>query len=116
VAGNGDSVRDFGAQVRRGRSATDLSEREWEVALLVASRSNREIADELVVNRKTAEAHVSHILTKLGLRSRVQLATLIVQGGPDALGEAPVLSTGLKRSSVEPRFMGATSTVHVFQS
>jgi DNA-binding CsgD family transcriptional regulator len=59
-----------------------LSERELSVATLVASgRSNREIAEELVISRKTAEAHVSHILTKLGLWRRVQIATWSVQQG-----------------------------------
>jgi non-specific serine/threonine protein kinase len=56
--------------------AASLSEREREVVLLVMrGLSNREIADELVVTRKTAEAHVGHILTKLGLINRVQIAT-----------------------------------------
>jgi non-specific serine/threonine protein kinase len=55
--------------------ADSLSEREREVVLLLMrGRSNREIADELVVTRKTAEAHVGHILTKLGLTNRVQIA------------------------------------------
>jgi DNA-binding CsgD family transcriptional regulator len=53
-----------------------LSEREREVVLLVMrGLSNREIADELVVTRKTAEAHIGHILAKLGLTNRVQIAT-----------------------------------------
>jgi non-specific serine/threonine protein kinase len=60
----------------RGRRAGVLSEREHDVVQLIAGgRSNREIADELVITKKTAEAHVSHILTKLGLCSRVQIAT-----------------------------------------
>jgi predicted ATPase/DNA-binding CsgD family transcriptional regulator len=59
-----------------------LSEREHSVVQLIASgRSNREIADELVITKKTAEAHVSHILTKLGLCSRVQIATWSLQHG-----------------------------------
>jgi DNA-binding NarL/FixJ family response regulator len=37
--------------------------------------NNREIAEELVVTRKTAEAHIGNILNKLGLSSRVQIAT-----------------------------------------
>jgi DNA-binding NarL/FixJ family response regulator len=37
--------------------------------------SNREIANELVVTKKTADAHVGHILTKLGFSNRVQIAT-----------------------------------------
>jgi predicted ATPase len=62
--------------------AAVLSEREHSVARLIAGgRSNREIADELVITKKTAEAHVSHILTKLGLYSRVQIATWSLQQG-----------------------------------
>jgi predicted ATPase/DNA-binding CsgD family transcriptional regulator len=60
----------------RRRRHDGLSDREHDVVQLIADgRSNREIADELVITRKTAEAHVSHILTKLGLCSRVQVAT-----------------------------------------
>jgi non-specific serine/threonine protein kinase len=51
------------------------------VLLIAGGRSNREIADELVITKKTAEAHVSHILTKLGLCSRVQIATWSLQHG-----------------------------------
>jgi non-specific serine/threonine protein kinase len=53
-----------------------LSQREREVAILVTSGlSNREIAQRLVVTNKTAEAHVAHILNKLGFTRRVQIAT-----------------------------------------
>jgi predicted ATPase len=66
----------------RGRHRGVLSEREHHVVQLIAGgRSNREIADELVITKKTAEAHVSHILTKLGLGSRVQIATWSLQHG-----------------------------------
>jgi DNA-binding CsgD family transcriptional regulator len=59
-----------------------LSEREYAVVQLVAGgRSNREIAESLVITKKTAEAHVSHILTKLGLCSRVQIATWSLLNG-----------------------------------
>jgi len=45
-----------------------LSERECQVLSLMAEgHSNARIADELVVNRRTAETHVSNILTKLDL-------------------------------------------------
>jgi DNA-binding CsgD family transcriptional regulator len=54
-----------------------LTEREREVArLLAAGRSNREIADALVITEGTVEVHVKHILSKLGLRSRAQVAAL----------------------------------------
>jgi predicted ATPase/DNA-binding CsgD family transcriptional regulator len=70
----------------RGRRAGVLSEREHDVVQLIAGgRSNREIADELVITKKTAEAHVSHILTKLGLCSRVQIATWSLQNGASSV-------------------------------
>ena len=53
-----------------------LSEREREVAILVTrGYSNREIAEELVISLKTAETHIHHVLNKLGLSNRVQIAT-----------------------------------------
>jgi len=37
--------------------------------------NNREIAEELVISLKTVEAHIHHVLNKLGLSNRVQIAT-----------------------------------------
>jgi predicted ATPase len=75
------------------RRPRELSERERDVVLLIArGRSNRQIADELVITKKTAEAHVSHILTKLGLISRVQIATWGLQHGLIRGGGATVSS------------------------
>jgi predicted ATPase/DNA-binding CsgD family transcriptional regulator len=52
-----------------------LSKREREIAELVAAGlSNKDIASKLVISRRTAEAHVEHILTKLGFTSRTQIA------------------------------------------
>jgi len=52
-----------------------LSRRELEVARLVAQGlTDREIAAELVISQRTAESHVQHILSKLGFRSRSQIA------------------------------------------
>ena len=56
-------------------AATSLSARELEVAALVARGcSNREIAEQLVITPGTARVHVAHILDKLGLRTRAQIA------------------------------------------
>lgn len=54
---------------------TQLTPREQEVAALVAQGlTNKQIAGALVVCDATAERHVANILSKLGLRSRVEIA------------------------------------------
>ncbi|RMD95974.1 MAG: adenylate/guanylate cyclase domain-containing protein [Bacteroidetes bacterium] len=53
-----------------------LSPRERETAVLIAqSKSNRDIAEAMVVRVKTVETYVTRILNKLGFDSRVQIAT-----------------------------------------
>jgi predicted ATPase/DNA-binding CsgD family transcriptional regulator len=60
--------------------ADDLSARELEVARLVADGlSNPAIAAALFVSVATVKTHVSHILSKLGLESRVQVAGWIAE-------------------------------------
>ncbi|MEU9569238.1 LuxR C-terminal-related transcriptional regulator [Streptomyces massasporeus] len=52
-----------------------LTRRETEVARLVAEGlANQQIADRLVIARRTAEGHVERILSKLGFRNRSQIA------------------------------------------
>jgi len=61
-----------------------LTGREREVAALIAQgRSNREIADRLVVSERTVESHVANILFKLGFASRTQVAAWVVEVGLD---------------------------------
>jgi DNA-binding NarL/FixJ family response regulator len=49
------------------------------LALLAEGCSNEEIARRLVISRRTAEHHVAHILSKLGLRSRAEAAAHAVR-------------------------------------
>ena len=59
-----------------------LTRREREVARLVGiGMTNRAIADALVISQRTAEAHVEHVLVKLGFTSRSQIAAWVVARG-----------------------------------
>ncbi|MFI6676341.1 LuxR C-terminal-related transcriptional regulator [Kribbella sp. NPDC050470] len=61
-----------------------LTDRERQVlALLAGGRTNREIGDALYMSPKTASVHVTHILEKLGVESRVQAAAVAVRLGLD---------------------------------
>ena len=66
--------------------AEELTGREREIASFVAlGLPNRDIAARLFISRRTVDAHINHIFTKLGLSSRVQLANW----ARDRYGEPP---------------------------
>jgi DNA-binding NarL/FixJ family response regulator len=69
-------------------SVGTLSEREREILVgLARGRTNRELADELFVSEATVKTHVSNLLTKLGVRSRVQAVVLAYETGVVRPGE-----------------------------
>ena len=65
--------------------AFELTPREQEVLLLmIEGLSNPDIADRLVVSRSTAKAHVSNILSKMGVSNRAEAISLALQYHPSA--------------------------------
>jgi non-specific serine/threonine protein kinase len=81
----------IGQGVATGRTGaeSDLTAREREVAALIGEgRTSREIAELLVISERTADTHADRIRTKLGLRSRAEIAAWAVRQG-FANGPAP---------------------------
>lgn len=75
----GRLISDLGLRRPRGRRTVDgsasLTDRESTIADLVAEGlSNQAIADELGISKRTVETHLNRVYTKLGIRSRLQLA------------------------------------------
>ncbi len=65
-----------------GRSALDVTPRELDVLRLVAlGRTNRQIGETLFISEKTASVHVTNLLRKLGVGSRVEAAAVAVRSG-----------------------------------
>lgn len=60
-----------------------LTKRELEVATVLSrGLTNQQIADELFISVRTAATHVKRILSKLGLRSRTQVARWVLDQRP----------------------------------
>jgi NarL family two-component system response regulator LiaR len=69
-----------------------LTGRELDVLRLVAQgKSNRDIADTLVITEMTVRTHVSNILSKLHLASRTQAALYALREGLASLEDVPTV-------------------------
>jgi len=76
-------VRDHLDRARSGESVDPLTPRELEVVKLVAEgHASEEIAELLVISRKTVDRHRANILEKLGMRDRVELTRYAIRRGP----------------------------------
>lgn len=61
-----------------------LTQREYEVAVLAAQGlSNREISEKLVISKRTVDAHMDHILTKLDVSRRAYIRDVLELARPD---------------------------------
>ena len=70
------------AQRREKEKFGGLTARERAVAALIAQgKSNREIAETLVLSERTIEGHVSNVLNRLGFTARTQIAAWVVEKG-----------------------------------
>jgi DNA-binding CsgD family transcriptional regulator len=74
----------LGAGLPAERALAGLTRRELEVLrLLVEGRSNRQIAEQLFISGKTANVHVTNLLAKLGVHSRLEAAATARRLGMD---------------------------------
>jgi DNA-binding NarL/FixJ family response regulator len=77
-------VRDYLERASRGEAAPEdpLSPRELEVVKLIAEGlTGEEIADQLVISKKTVDRHRANVLEKLGMRNRVELTRYAIRRG-----------------------------------
>ena len=77
-------IRDYLERARHGEATPEdpLTPREQEVVKLIAEgHTSEEIAQTLVISRKTVERHRANILEKLGMRNRVELTRYAIRRG-----------------------------------
>ena len=78
----GNTPASGGAETASPAAAAELTERELEVIRAVArGASNLEIARAFFISEKTVKTHISHVLAKLGLKDRTQLAIFAIRNG-----------------------------------
>jgi DNA-binding NarL/FixJ family response regulator len=81
AAGDHAPKREVGAGI-------DLSPQEAQISELVAlGATNQEIATQLFISQRTVEYHLHKVFRKLGIKSRTQLARLVLEEGrPKTVG------------------------------
>jgi non-specific serine/threonine protein kinase len=83
-----DRLPSKSTMVAKPRTVIRLTKRELEIARLIANEmTSRDVATKLFISERTVEAHVTNMLNKLGLNSRIELARWLVSVG----GTEPVL-------------------------
>jgi DNA-binding NarL/FixJ family response regulator len=71
---------EFPAEQNRAAKSAPLTERELEVAALIAEGlSNKEISSALKISEPTVKKHVGHVLEKLGIADRLQAGLMLVR-------------------------------------
>jgi DNA-binding NarL/FixJ family response regulator len=74
----GESKAEAAGGTLTGAETDLLGKRETEVAGLVAKGlTNKQIAQQLFISDNTVDTHIRHILNKLGMNSRAQIATWV---------------------------------------
>ncbi len=77
-------VRDYLDRASRGEATPEdpLTPRELEIVKLIAEGlTSEEIAEQLVISKKTVERHRANVLEKLGMRNRVELTRYAIRRG-----------------------------------
>jgi DNA-binding NarL/FixJ family response regulator len=82
----GDAVAEQARRDAARERLAEISDREREVAIAIGQgKANAEIATELYMSLATVKAHVSRLLSKLGVENRVQIALVVQNAGLDRI-------------------------------